>query len=190
MHPVGPDESNTQQRNSCSAVYPRAGAGHLKDIDLEPRDSKGNPSGSWGKGCRGPEAITELPRPNRTADTSLHLAGMWFSIQTTECFKSGLFGSELYRGWAIQLALKRHEMKKGHESKWGRWEFVLPSPPRPTPSPVFCCGLFFFFFSFFFPFFFPINQSRPGLPAIPMDEGFSNILLTLMANQPFWLLTL
>lgn len=189
MHPVGPDESNTQQRNSCSAVYPRAGAGHLKDIDLEPRDSKGNPSGSWGKGCRGPEAITELPRPNRTADTSLHLAGMWFSIQTTECFKSGLFGSELYRGWAIQLALKRHEMKKGRESKWGRWEFVLPSPPRPTPSPVFCCGLFFFFFSFFF-LFFPINQSRPGLPAIPMDEGFSNILLTLMANQPFWLLTL
>lgn len=61
-----------------------------------------------------------------------------------------------------------------------------PAPPLPQSFVVVC----FFSFSPFFSFFFPINQSRPGLPAIPMDEGFSNILLTLMANQPFWLLTL
>jgi len=44
-------------------MYPRAGAGHLKDINLEPCNSKGNRSGARGEGSRvpkgrWPEAVT------------------------------------------------------------------------------------------------------------------------------------
>lgn len=101
MHLGGLDEKGIpfQKGIQCSAVYPRAAAAHLKNVNLEPHDSTGKPlrlpregipKGPW------PEAHTEFQGLKRGGDTSL-LLKLWFSI-STECFKSGLFGLELSRG--------------------------------------------------------------------------------------------
>lgn len=75
----------------CRAVHPGAGAAHLKTLTSSCA-SRGTPGAPQERGRAARAAAAKSEGLGKQGADSSSAGGVWFAIETTECFKSGLLG--------------------------------------------------------------------------------------------------